>query len=160
MPVVFERLELDTVCTGMFKKAMALVAAQEAWYEVQESSRVDESYARLRELRSLATESDPGRALIDVVTAAVPMVAEAVYRDPVAFGLYVRLLSRWPFNATTLDLLELTIDEPTIDLAHRFLHRVERVQPESARAAAEIGRAIGESRDRRLADLLRVEIDR
>jgi hypothetical protein len=64
--------------------------------------------------------------LFDTLAAAIPQIAGPLQRDPVAFGLYVRLIEKFALAPTVLDLLELEVEDEGVDLFQRFLRRLER----------------------------------
>jgi len=156
----FSALDLVTVCRGIYLQGVrqARLRAEILFGRVPHHILRDQMN-RFDELRDYARRaSEPGRALVDLATAAIPQFADALHRDPVAFGVYVRLVEKFGLQPTVLDMLEVRIDDEAIDLLHRLLGRVERVEPASGEAGNQLARAVADVRGQRIADLLRVEL--
>ena len=159
----FSALDLVTVCRGIYLQGLRQARLRAAIFsrvrhDLSFEGLVDQMN-RFDELRDYARRaSEPGRVLVDLATAAIPQFADALHRDPVAFGLYVRLIEKFGLQPTVLDMLELRIDDQAVDLLHRLLSRLERVEPASRETAGEIASTVAGARDELIADLLRVEV--
>ena len=82
MPLVFELLGLETVCAGLFKKAVTQLVESRPYTRADGSPPGEQELIRLRELRALAGKQDAGRALIDLATAAIPAVGTRSTKTP------------------------------------------------------------------------------
>jgi hypothetical protein len=159
----FSALGLVTVCRGMYLKGVREANYRKAmWGRGPRGSlfeEVAEQMKRFDELRAFVQRSsEPGRALIETATAAIPEIADPLERDPVAFGLYVRLMEKFALAPTVLDLLELELDDKSVDLFQRFLRRLARVEPGLRETLREIGGTVTEARGKRIADLVHTDL--
>jgi hypothetical protein len=162
----FSALNLLTVCRGIYLRALRQAAVRKGIYQPLSAGMAEASFGgvaeqikRFDELRDYAGDaSAPGRALLDLATAAIPQIADPVHRDPIAFGLFVRLVERFGLQPTVLDMLEMEIDAEAVDLFRRLLARLERVEPASSEAVSEVGKALADVHDKRIADVVGVEL--
>jgi hypothetical protein len=80
-------------------------------------------------------ESEPGDARADVrdhvEQAAAPDVSRVLTLDPAAFGLAVELLEPWAKAATSLAVLNRTLDEKTVTTAVELVERIMRLAPDT-----------------------------
>jgi hypothetical protein len=156
----FSALNLVTVSRGIYLRALRQAQLRQAIFRpVSSYGGVAEEIKRFDELREYARQaSEPGRALLDLATAAIPQIADPVYQDPIAFGLFVRLVERFGLQPTVLDILETNIDAEAVDLFRRLLARVERAEPASRKAVSEVGQALADLHDKRIAKVVGVEL--
>jgi hypothetical protein len=63
--------------------------------------------------------------------AAAPDVSRVLTLDPAAFGLAVELLEPWAKAATSLAVLNRTLDEKTVTTAVELVERIMRLAPDT-----------------------------
>lgn len=123
------------------------------------ASWATEEMRRFEELRDYAElSSEPGRALLQTLTAAIPQIADPLRRDPIAFGLYVRVIEKFALAPTVLDLFELEIDDEGVEMFQRLLDRLDRVESGAGESLRGTGEALRAARGKRIADLLQVDL--
>jgi hypothetical protein len=156
--VVFNRLNLDTVCSGLVKLVVGAVGERRVGGTASLATGEGFTEAKLSQLRSLRDDTIAprrnGAALLDVLGPLVPVLFDTLIRDEEAFGLLVRLVAPWVAKPTNLDVLEAQIDEDTVGTASRLAQHLARISPELRTAVTAASQALAQAAGSTVRELL------
>lgn len=133
---VFGALDLTTVCNGVARSIIrSLFAGRQAELRAQgvALSRWPLRHAetQLRRFRSKLLRTTPfGKVIDEFVTVHAAEVGAVLTEDEEAFGLAVRALEPWLAKATTLDIVEASLDAGTVANVDRLATVLGRRIPE------------------------------
>ncbi|HEX6299740.1 MAG TPA: hypothetical protein VF148_04675 [Acidimicrobiia bacterium] len=132
---VMTLMNLETVCTCVVRSILDAIfgrgSADASGYS-STAELVARSESMMRQFRgSVLEKSSVGKTIASAIAETAPEISRVLAQDPIAYGLAVDMLEPWAKEATSIRVLNKTLDETTISTAIELAERIMRLAPDT-----------------------------